>query len=190
MTALKIYGFALSTYTKTALLVAAEAGVDVTLTPLEFKQPSHYSLHPYGKMPVLEHGEVRLFETLAIGTYLDRMFGGGKLQPSDPVAQARALQWVSAAIDYAYDDLVAELHQDEPSAEAVSRAAEQLKLLDAALGDSRYFAGDQLTLADLVLYPMVEFAKAKLTDKSLSSLPALERWRGALSRRPSVRKAA
>lgn len=190
MTRVLIHGFAPSTYTKTALLVAAEVGLDVELTPLEFKQPSHYRLHPYGKMPVLEHGELKLFETLAIETYLDRVFGGSKLEPSDPVVHARMLQWVSAAIDYAYEDLVAQLHADQPDAEAVARAAEQLKLLDAALGDAPYFAGDQLTLADFMLFPMVEFARTKLSDTCLDSLSALRRWHAALSQRPSVKKAA
>ncbi len=72
-----------------------EAGVDVELGPLEFKKPSHLALHPYGKLPAFEHEDVRLFETLAIVTYLDRVFGGSKLTPSDPVTQAHRLQWIS-----------------------------------------------------------------------------------------------
>jgi len=190
MTVLKIYGFAPSTYTKTALMTAAEVGVEVALAPLEFKKPSHFALHPYGKMPVLEDGDVRLFETLAIASYLDRVYGQGKLVPNDPVTQAKMLQWVSAAIDYAYEDLVAQLHADQPSPEAVSRAAEQLKLLDGGLSKAPYFAGPELSLADLVLFPMVEFAVAKLGDNGLGSLPALKRWRSALSKRPSAKKAA
>jgi glutathione S-transferase len=189
MTELKIYGFAPSTYTQTALMVAAEAGAAPTLAPLEFKKPSHFALHPYGKMPVLEHGEVKLFETLAIASYVDQVLGGGRLQPHDPAGRARMLQWISVAVDYAYEDLVNKLHEDEPSAEAVTAAGEQLGLLDRALGAHPYFGGDALTLADLFLYPMVEFAVGKLGEASVRKLPRLARWRDALAARPGARKA-
>lgn len=190
MSKLKIYGFPPSTYTKTALMVAAEAGAEVELVPLEFKKPSHFALHPYGKMPALEHDGVKLFETLAVASYIDRSLGDGALQPSDPAAHARMLQWVSVAIDYAYEDLVNKLHDDQPGADAVTAASEQLKLLDAALADSAYFAGDDLSLADLFLYPMVAFAIDKLSEASTQRLVALNRWRKLVAKRPSVKKAA
>jgi glutathione S-transferase len=190
MTEIKLYGFPPSTYTQTALMLAHEAGVDVRLTPLDFKKPSHFALHPYGKMPVLEHGEVTLFETLAIAVYLDHSFGKQRLQPTDSLAQARMLQWISVAIDYAYEDLVGKLHEDKPAAEALAAAGEQLKLLDAGLGKGPYFAGETLSLADFFLYPMVCFAKEKLSESRLSGLPALARWHAELQKRPAARKAA
>ena len=132
----KIYGFAPSTYTQTALLVASECGLDIEPTPLEFKQPSHLALHPYGKMPVLEHDELRLFETLAIVSYVDQQFGDSKLSPKDPMKHARMLQWVSVAIDYAYEDLVNGLHPDAPSTKARTAAREQLELIAGGLAES------------------------------------------------------
>jgi len=190
MTELKIYGFAPSTYTKTALMVAAEAEVPVTLVPLEFKTPSHYALHPYGKMPVLEHDEVTYFETLAIAVYVDRVFGGSRLQPTDPREQARMLQWASVAVDYVYEDLVSRLLGDDTDAESIAAAGEQLKLLDAGLGDGPYFAGDRLSIADLMLYPMVSHAISHLGQSTLNGLPALCRWHSMISDRPSAKDAA
>lgn len=188
MTNVTIYGFAPSTYTQTALMVAAEAGVKTTLAPLEFKKPSHFARHPYGKMPILEHGKVTLFETLAIASYLDEGPGKGSLQPRDAAAKAGMLQWLSAAVDYGYEDLVNKLHDDEPAAEAVTAAAEQLALLDGALAKRTWFGGDAIGLADFFIYPMVTFAVGKLGDGKLEGLPALARWRNAMSERPSVRK--
>jgi len=185
-----IHGFAQSSYTQTALHVAAEAGVKTSLQPLEFHQPSHYALHPYGKMPVLEHGDVRLYETLAIIGYLDRVFGGGALQPTDPLSFARMLQWSSVAIDYAYPALIAGLLGEETGAEALSAAAEQLKLLDAGLGERPFFAGDALSLADFMLFPMVVHAAGRIGDSPLKRLSALRRWHEVVSDRPSVGEAA
>jgi len=195
MSSLTLYGFPPSTYTQTALLVAREAGASVDVQPLEFKQASHLALHPYGKMPILEHdtgkgGKLRLFETLAISSYVDRVFNGGKLQPTAPAAHATMLQWISVAIDYAYTDLVSALHGDSPGPDAVTAAGGQLKLLDRGLGDRPYFAGSEPSLADLFLYPMVDFAVTKLGEASLRGLPSLLQWRRSMGTRPSARKAA
>lgn len=190
MKELTLYGFAGSTYTKTALMVAAEVGATVELKPLEFKKPSHLAMHPYGKMPVMIHDGLTLFETLAIAWYIDQNFGNGALCPRESVAHAKMLQWISAAIDYAYPDLVKALLVDAPPSTAYAQAGEQLKLLDTALKHSAYFAGDRLTLADLFLYPMVEFALSKLSEKPAPGLASLERWRSAVATRPSIKKVA
>ena len=184
-----LYGFPPSTYTQTALMTASEAGVDVELRPLEFKKASHLALHPYGKMPAFEYDDVRLFETLAIATYLDRVFGKSKLTPSDPVAQAHMLQWISVAIDYAYEDLVNGMHAEAPSPEAITAACEQLKLIDAGLTGREFLAGDSFSLADLFLYPMIEYASRKLDSGVWNGLPEVSRWRAAVAQRPSARKA-
>ena len=181
-----IYGFPPSTYTQTALLTAAEVGAEVELGPLEFKQASHLAKHPYGKMPAFEHGDVRLFETLAIASYLDRVFGAGKLSPTDPAQHATMLQWISVAIDYAYEDLVNGLHGDAPEPSAITAACEQLALLDAGLAERRFFAGDRLTLADLFLYPMIEYACQKLDPASLKRLDGVNRWRNMMHQRSST----
>jgi glutathione S-transferase len=190
MDEIEIFGFAPSTYTKTALIVAHEAGVSPKLQPLEFKQPSHFARHPYGKMPVLEHGRVKLFETLAIASYIDSAIGGRKLQPDDEAAHARMLQWISVAVDYAYEDLVNGLLADEPSPQAPNAAAEQLKLLDAGLGGSKYFAGAKPSLADCFLFPMVEFAVSKLGDGTLDGLRDLADWHRRMAARRSVKNSS
>lgn len=178
-----IHGFSPSTYTQTALLVAAEAGVDVELAPLELGQASHYAMHPFGKMPVLRDGELTLFETLAIATYLD---AERALQPSDPVEHARMHQWISAAIDYGYAALVSPLHGDTPSSDAIAEAGKQLELLDGALAGREHFASS-LSLADLFLFPMVRFAVAAIGDGALERLPNLRGWVGRMSERESAR---
>ena len=46
--------------------------------------PELRAIHPFGKMPVLRHGDVELCESKAIATYLDRSFPGPSIFPSDP----------------------------------------------------------------------------------------------------------
>jgi len=183
MAQVTIYGFPPSTYVQSARLVCAEAGVEHELGALEFHQPSHYALHPFGKMPILEHGSLRVYETLAITSYVDDVFHAGELQPSQPVAKARMLQWASLAIDYGYATLVGGLH--EPTSETIAAAGATLKTLDAQLSDL-HLAGDRPSLADFLLYPMMAFALGKLKSKP-KELGPLMAWYDRMSQRSSVK---
>jgi glutathione S-transferase len=43
-------------------------------------------------MPALTHGDVTLYETLAVTQYTDGAFDGPALQPADPAGRARMSQ--------------------------------------------------------------------------------------------------
>lgn len=188
MTTVKIFGFPPSTYTQSAILTAEDVGVPYELAPLEFKEASHLARHPYGKMPAMEHGPVKLYETLAIMAYLDRELGASKLTPDKPVGNATMLMWASVGIDYGYRSLVCPLHGDDIAAQDATQAAEQLKLLDAGLGKQAFFCGDSVSLADFLLFPMVRFALNKLGETKPAGLPALTTWQSRISERESARR--
>ena len=57
------------------------------LAPGSLKTPEYLALHPFGRVPVLEHDGFRLYETQAILRYLDRVLPQPALTPSD--VQAR-----------------------------------------------------------------------------------------------------
>lgn len=60
---------------------------------------SHLARHPDGKVPVLEDGDLVLFESLAICRYLVERYGEGSgLLPTSPEARARVDQWLSFAV--------------------------------------------------------------------------------------------
>ena len=68
--------------------------------PYELKQspphsPDVAAIHPFGKVPVMRHGDFELCESKAIATYLDLSFPGPKLIPTDPRHAALTEQWVS-----------------------------------------------------------------------------------------------
>ena len=64
--------------------------------------PAHLALHPFDRVPILQHGDFTLYETSAIVAYLEEMFPTPSLQPD--TAQGRALmnQWISAVNSYYY----------------------------------------------------------------------------------------
>jgi len=91
----EVIGSSASTYTRAVRMVYEEKGVEYTLTETRLAAPELFTVHPLGKMPVLHHGDVRLFESKAIATYLDRVFGGPEIFPSAPLPPALTEQWVS-----------------------------------------------------------------------------------------------
>ena len=189
MSDLIIYGFAPSTYVQSARLSCVEKGVDHRLEPLAFKSDAHRALHPFGKMPVLQHGDVRVFETAAILGYVDERFEGPPLLPLGPrgvVARAHARQWMSAAADALYPVVGALAGHDEPLTDTGrAQLAGALAVFDAALREQPFLSGERLGLADLYVLPMVRFARRDARARALFEvLPALGEWCDALAARP------
>ena len=61
------------------------------------KEAGHLALHPFGKIPTYEEGDLVLFETGAIVLHLAELHTG--LLPKDPDARARAITWMFAALN-------------------------------------------------------------------------------------------
>lgn len=190
MTDITLHGFAPSTYTRTARMAAIEKGVAHELVPIAYGTPEHLALHPFGRMPVMTHGELVLFETLAIVSYLDEAFDGPPLIPHDPAGRARALGAVSAAIDYGYRPLVQiEAAQGSFDPEQRAAAAKLLDWLDAGLAGGGWPAG--LGAADLFLAPMVDYHLRQVGREAvIPGRPSLEAWFARIAERPSFTETA
>ncbi|UHQ19722.1 glutathione S-transferase family protein [Lysobacter sp. KIS68-7] len=61
------------------------------------KAPAHLRLHPFGKIPTYEEGDLVLFESGAIVFHLAQRHAG--LLPDDANARARAITWMFAALN-------------------------------------------------------------------------------------------
>jgi glutathione S-transferase len=69
---------------------------------------------------------------------------------------------------------------------AVPKARKVLKLLEAALEGSEWFAGDRLSLADLAIAPVVFYAGLVPEGPALfEGLPNLIAWKSRMMERPS-----
>ena len=64
----EIIGSARSSYTRVVRLVCEEKGIDYGLTDTLLGAPELRAIHPFGKMPVLRHGDFELCESKAIAT--------------------------------------------------------------------------------------------------------------------------
>ena len=95
MPELEILGAPQSNFVWVCRIAAAEKGVAVKLTPSRPHTPEVDAIHPSGKIPAMRHGDVTLFETLAICRYIDKAFAGPALVPADAKGAALADQWIS-----------------------------------------------------------------------------------------------
>jgi glutathione S-transferase len=164
----EIIGSAQSTYTWVVRMVCEEKAIEYTLTEMPLGAPELLAVHPLGKMPVLRHGDVELFESKAIATYLDRSFPAPHLFPDDPLLAGLTEQWVSlvnTVIDrtlirtylFAYiAPRPAGAGPDRQTIEAVMPSVrQQLQILDRAVAATGYLVDDQFTYADINLLPIL-----------------------------------
>jgi glutathione S-transferase len=163
----EIIGSARSSYTRAVRMVCEEKAIDHVLTDVLLGAPE-LAIHPFGKMPVLRHGDFELCESKAIATYLDRLFPGPQLIPSDPRLAALTEQWVSLVNTVMYPTLIrtyvfayiASMASDGPADRAAIDAVlpavrMRLAILDKAVGKTGYLVGDQFSFADINLMPIL-----------------------------------
>lgn len=195
-----IYGPAMSTYVRTARMACAEKGIAHAREDVDFRSVEYRALHPFNRVPAMRHGDFVLYETAAICRYVDRAFPGPPLQPADIRALARMDQWMSAIMDYVYDTMIRDLvwehivvpmgggQPDEAKiAAAVPKMAHQLSVMDATLKATPFLAGGEVSVADLMLFPVLVYVKATPEGKTaLPKAPAVKAWFERMAARPSV----
>ena len=76
----------------------------------EMKESVHRTRHPFGQIPTYEEGELVLFESGAIVLHIAENHAG--LLPADPVARARAIAWLFAALNTVEPPIVAREQSD------------------------------------------------------------------------------
>lgn len=199
----KLYGYGASTYTRMARLAFVEKGVEYDFVPVAswdgyHKAPAFNDLHPFKKVPVLDHAGTRLFETLAICTYVDARFDGPGLHPDDPVERAKTMQLLSTIVNYAWPVWVPVLTterffcQFEDGAPDSARIAQSLpqaryaaRVIDGLLAaqmSSRFDIAD-IFLAGSFCY----LAEGPDGEALLNDNRALSRWWDRACQRASVR---
>lgn len=192
-----------SAYLWTAMHVADEKGIAYDVSPLTYLSPEHLKLHPFGKMPVLQHGELFLYETAAIAFYIDQAFAGPPLRPSDAAGQAQVWRWISIVNAYVFpvmnrfmkERLVRPLFGVTPDAEFIASAREplmlQMRLIDEAAGGGGWLAGRRLTLADSFLFPhLLFFGRTPEGSAMLARAPGAADWLSRMMQRRSYQYGA
>jgi len=161
--------------------------------------PDLRAIHPLGNAPIIEDGSLILAESGAIVEYILAKYGNGRLAlPPDHPGFAQYLYWFHFANGGLQPGLGRNmlLHRlnlpaDHPMMAAMQgRLNRALDLVNARLGEAPYFAGDELTAADIMsvfsLTTMRHFVPLDLAPyahiqtylKRIASRPAYQRAMG------------
>lgn len=130
-------------------------------------KPAYRALQPFGQVPVLQEGDLALFESGAIVQYIGER--SEALLPKDTGARARAIQWLIAALNSIEPfvmnvALIDAFHANEPWAKlrrpgAVELLQRRLSALSKALGEKPFLDGERFTAGDLVMSSVLRILK-------------------------------
>ncbi|MGB8713156.1 MAG: glutathione S-transferase family protein [Onishia taeanensis] len=207
-TPVHIVGPQFSTFVRSVQLCCEEKGIPYSLgaevegRPMALHSSEHYALHPFGKLPILLHGDRRLIETPSICRYLDAAFEGPALQPEAAWQRAQVDQWTGVLALYVDQALVRRYLLEfvfpkgedgavrhEMVAAAQPEVVRLLSLLEQQLVQGDYLVGDDFTIADAIAAPMLDYLAGMPASKDfLAETPRLMAYIERLRARPAAAK--
>jgi glutathione S-transferase len=189
-----------SPFARAVLITLEEKGARYRLArvvPGTLRSAEHLRRHPFGRIPVLEHGDFRLYETQAILRYLDRVLPEPGLTPTDARRAARMDQLMNVNDWYLFQGAGAVIGfqrivgprllgvscDESAIAAALPKARMAFDELAQLLGDAPYFTGETPSLADL----MLDFLQQTPEWEPLTAEHAgLRQWLARMQARPSM----
>jgi glutathione S-transferase len=182
--------------------ILEELGVPYELVRLDSKRgdtrtPEHLARHPLGHVPVLEDGDVRIFESGAICFWLAERYGDGKLLPPPGTrGRAEAYQWLSFALtelEPPLGEISAEQRRAEGERDAAridaarARFRAAARVIDAAVQGRPFLLGETFTAPDAIVGAVLAWGKALA---GLDEAPGAAAYVARLRERPAFRRAA
>lgn len=205
MTDFTVHGVPGSPYVRAVLITLEEKAAPyrfAALAPGQHRAQPYLSLNPMAKIPTLVDGDFVLTETQAILRYIDRVVPTPPLTPASPRAAARMDQVMNINDWYLFQGVgnvigfqrvvgprLMGLAPDEAAIAAAMPAARTVFAeLSRLLGEQPYFAGDAVSLADLLVATQIDFM-AQTPEWAALTTPdgPLARWHARMAARPSLR---
>ncbi len=160
------------------------------------KEPAYLALNPNGLVPVLQDGDLTLWESNTIVRYLAARYGAGTLEPGETKARAFASQWmdwqisvVGPAIFPMFIGLVRTPpeQRDQVAIEASrAKTTDAMAILDAHLAKTAYVAGSAFSMGDIPLGIMVYRFRVLVPQRP--AFPNLEAWYARMEQREPFRQ--
>jgi glutathione S-transferase len=197
---LKIWGRVNSVNVKKALWCVGELGlpyerVDAGMQFGVNKTPQYLKMNPTGLVPTIDDDGYTLWESHTIVRYLCAKHSMGKLCPSELRARADAERWMDWAFSFqnAMRNVFWGLIRTPPEKrdakaieEGTKKSHELAALLDRALADRPYVAGQAFTMGDIPIGAEVQRYMRVPIERPV--LPQLHAWFERLRERPAFLK--
>ena len=199
---LKIWGRRNSSNVQKVLWLADELGLAYQHIPAGgdfggLDEPSFRAVNPHGRVPVLQDGDVAIWESHTILRYLASCYGDGSLWPADPAAKAQIdewMDWTQATFQpdflngifwgyYRTPEPQRKLHKIQDS---IARCSRHILLIDGLLAQRPFLAGDFFSLADIALGSLLyRYYEMDIERPQATHVAA---WYGRLKDRPAYRQ--
>lgn len=201
---LKLYSYYRSAYGRIVVIILTEKGLACEreeINPFGADvSPEYLKLHPFKRVPVLQHDDLILYETRVIAEYLDEQFPTPSLVPADPNSRARMRQIISLIDNYGYWPMVRQVFVQnnsrreegkKPDLEELRRglhdSAKALDALEALAGDNDFMLGADYSLADAHVVPVMDYFTMTEDGRNLlQGYPKLSRWWAQIKNRDST----
>jgi glutathione S-transferase len=198
---MQLYDFAFSPNCRKVRAVAYELGITLEYKPIDLlqgeqKSPAYLARNPMGRVPVLQDGDLVLWESTAIIRYLA---AATDLVPTERRVAAEVDRWIAwqlahlqpAMSKVAFQRIVKRLTRQGPPDEEIVAAgtaefATMTAVLDGALARREYVAGP-LSIADFAL--AAHYSLTRACELSLDGFPRVESWLTRMVERDSMKRA-
>ena len=165
-----------------------EAGLaySVRTVPFEGRETNHLARQPFGQVPFLDDGGVRIFESGAGLLHLARK--SEKLMPCDPAGAAATEQWVIAALNSIEMVTVPWWFlrvSGQKDNGLTGWVTSRLDHLERVLGERDWLAADRFTAADLLMVDVLRVSDVR----SFGHRPRTEAYVARVTDRPAFKKA-
>lgn len=196
MPEIELFSARFSPFAQRVRLALLEKNIEFWHTEIDLANKPEWFLviSPRGEVPVIRHEDRFVADSTVILEYLEDVYTKSPLRPSDPGKRALSRLWTEFADEKLLPAMVSAI-----CAEGEKRLAACAKLRDVLLtvereglaraGRGPYWLGKELSLLDIVFYPLFERLPAIQNDQA-SGLPLLSirlrHWLDAMNERPSV----
>lgn len=201
---MKLYNSNLAPNPRRVRVFLAEKGVkiprvEVDLGKLEHKGPEFTALNPFQTIPILELDDgTRIAESMAICRYIEALWPEPNLFGEDPLERATIEMWqrqlemrlflpIAQVLRHTHPRMAEMEVPQVPDWAAANRprALQAMAIVDEALGERPFIAGERFTVADITGLVALDFARpARIAIPE--ELVHLNRWHAALRARPSA----
>jgi glutathione S-transferase len=158
--------------------------------------PEYGAMNPNRRIPVVQDGDLVVWESNACVRYLAAAYGEGGLWPASPAVRARSDMWMDWVLATLMGDMSIVFWQlvrtpaEKQDLAAVAAAAARLgplwQILDDHLASHRFVGGDALTIGDIPAG--VAFWRYQNLDIPRPGLPNLQLWYQNLKAREPYRQ--
>jgi glutathione S-transferase len=191
---LKLISHTLCPYVQRAVIALTEKAVAFERIDIDLANKPEWfvAISPLGKTPVLQVGDIPIFESAVILEYLEET-QPHQLHPSDPLSRADHRAWIEFGSAVLNDIAGFYAAPDKPAFETKTSQLEQrFARLESRVIAAPWFDGEHFSLVDAVYGPIFRYFDVfdEIADFGiLARKPKLWRWRDALAARPSIRAA-